>query len=134
MQLFSRGLRDDLDSAIQGVIFVQQLQISTAAAKHFGKHLAKIRPHFCKCVCEKLLGGRIDPGDHIEQFTPRICQVRVLRFEKAMAFFQFIILLDGIEIDRSHAVELTRQLRYQFLKIIIGRRWESCIGAFQLGP
>ena len=39
-----------------------------------------------------------------------------------MAFLQLIILLDSIEIDRSHVVELTGELTNQLLKIIIGRR------------
>ena len=51
-----------------------------------------------------------------------------------MAFFQFVILLDSVEIDGSHVVELARKLGNQVLKIIIGRRWGSHVGAFQLRP
>jgi len=68
---------------IQGVILVQQLQVSTAAAKQFGKHLAKIRAYLFKGIRKEFLSGGIDSAYYIEQFPPRICQVRILRFPES---------------------------------------------------
>ena len=65
---------------------------------------------------------RIDLRDDIQQFTPRIGQIGVLRFQKTIALLEFIVFLDGVEIHRTHVVELAGKIGDEFLLIFFCSR------------
>ena len=116
MQLFAGRFRDDVDAAIERIVFVEQDEVGAAAAKKLGEHFAKVDPHLGERFGKELFGRLIDPGDHVEQFAARIRQVGHLCFEESVALFEFVVFLDGVEVDRSHRVELAGHLLDDFPK------------------
>ena len=103
-------LRDDVDAALERIVFIEQHEVGFAAAEELGEHLAEVDPDLLEGLREKLLGRLIDLRDDVEQFAARVRQVGVLRFEEGVTLLEFVVFLDGVEIHRAHRVELARQL------------------------
>src|SRR5439155_5253441 len=69
--------------------------------------------------------------NHIEQLATRIGEIVILRVEKLVSFFQLVVLVNGIEVNRTHVVELRAKIRDDFLKInvaevdrVLRTRWQ----------
>src|SRR5207302_10235264 len=57
----------------------------------------------------------------LEQLSARRREIVVLRFQEAMAFFELIVLVNGVEINRAYVVELARQIGNHLWQIGAGR-------------
>ena len=121
LQLFARRLGDDLDSAVERIVFIHQRQVGASAAEEFGKHFRKVDPHLGKGFGKQFLGRRIDLRDHVEQFAARIGEIVVLGFEEFVSLFQLVVFLYGFEIDRTHVVELAGEIGDQVLQVFFGK-------------
>ncbi len=72
MQLLARWLGDDVDPAIERIVFVEQHQIRAPAAEKLGEHFPEIDPHLGESFGEELFGRLIDSRDDVEQLAPRV--------------------------------------------------------------
>ena len=110
LQLFARRFCADLNSAVERIILIEQGQVCAPAAEELAKHFAEVHTHLCERLSEQLPRGRIDLRNHVEQFAARICEIVILPFEEFVAFLELVVLMDGIEIDRAHVVELATKI------------------------
>ena len=106
LQLFPGRFGGDLDAAVERIVLVQQRQVRAPAAEQLGKHFAEIRSHLIKRFGKQFPGSEIDSRDHVEQLVSRIGEIGILPFEKFVTLFQLVVLVDSIQINRAHVIEL----------------------------
>src|ERR1051326_4641595 len=115
--MFPGRLGRNFDSAVERIILVQQRQVRASATEKLREHFTKIDSHLSKRFAEYPSGGRVDLRNHIQQLAPRIFKIGVLCLEKLVSFFEFIVLLNGLEIYRAHVIELRAKIGDELLKI-----------------
>ena len=109
---------------LSGSLSSRSDKIRAAAAEELREHLAEVDPHLRERVREELLRRAVDLRDDVQQLFARGGEIVVLRFEKTVALLEFVVFVDGVEIDRAHVVELTGQLgddRFELRAIDVGR-------------
>ncbi len=109
---------------LSGSLSSTEREVRAAAAEQLREHLAEVDPDLREGFGEELLRRVVDLRDHVQQLLARIGQVVVLRFEKTITLLEFIVLLDGVEVDRAHVVELAGELgddRVELGGIDVGR-------------
>src|SRR5262249_3546383 len=116
LQLFPRRLGDDLDATVERIVLIQQRQIRAPAAAQLGKHFTEIHPNLLKRVGKQFSCSGINARDDVKQLASRIREIRVLRFEKFVTLLKFVVLVDSIQIYRTHIVELCSKIGDQLLQ------------------
>ena len=74
-------------------------------------------PYLSKGLAEQLFRGRVDLRNHIQQFATRIGKVIVLRFEKLVSLFQFVVLVNSVQVHWPHVIELRSKVANKLFDI-----------------
>ena len=126
MQLFARRPGGDLDSAVERVVFIQQRQVCTPAAEEFCEHFAEVGLHLRKGVIKQFSGRRVNLRNHIEQLAARICKIIILCFEKFVALFEFVVLMNSIKVHRAHVIQLALEFFNELFDIWRSKSRRAC--------
>src|SRR5205807_802401 len=110
--------RRDLDAAVERIVLVLENKIGAPAVEKLAEHLAEIDPDLLEGFCEKFLGRAVDPCDHVKDLAARGDEIAVLRFEKTVALFEFVVLVHGLEIARPHVLELPGEIGDELFEIL----------------
>src|SRR4029077_7625199 len=102
---------------VERVVFIQQGQVCASAPEELFEHFTEADPYLSKSLAEQLPCSRVDLRNHIEQFATRIGKVIILRFEKAVSLFQFVVLMNGIQVHGAHVIELCPKVANQLIEI-----------------
>ena len=105
LQFFARRPGDDLDAAAQHVLLIDQYEVGLAPLEHLGEQRAKVVPNLLEGGPEHIRGLGVDLLDHLEQLLFGFDEVVMLCGQKLVPLLGFLVLLDGDEVHRPHAVD-----------------------------
>src|SRR5207244_3527915 len=91
------------------------------AAEQLGKHFTEIRANLFERVGKQFSCSGINARDHVEQLAPRIRKIGVLRLEKFVTLLKFVVLVDSVQIYRTHVVQLAPKFHDEFFQIDLGK-------------
>src|SRR5206468_9988881 len=122
---FARRLGADFDSAVERIVFVEQGQVCAPPAKELFEHFTEVDPYLSKGLAEQLFRSRVDLRNHIQQSATRIGKVIVLRFEKLVSLFQFVVLVNSVQVNWPHVIELRSKVANKLFDIRRGELWRA---------
>ena len=79
-------------------------------AEEFFEHVAEVDADLGEGLGEAALGLLVDALDDGEEFGFGGDEVVVLIAEEVVAFFEFVVFLDGVDVDRAHGFDLTLEI------------------------
>src|SRR5262249_24324281 len=109
LELLSRRTRNDVDSALQDVVFVHQNQVRFAAAKDLGEHGSKILSDLLERCSKHFTCLNVDPVDDVEQLRFGLNEVVVLFAEELVALFGLLVFFNRHKVYRAHFVQALLQ-------------------------
>src|SRR5262249_36586681 len=95
LQSLARGLRNDVDAALQHVALVQEPQVALAAPEQDLEYVDKILPDLRECVLKLLDRAPVDVGDRLLRIGDRLLDVGALPLQELMTLVELLILLEG---------------------------------------
>ena len=102
-ELGTRGLRDNLDTALQWVFSLDHREVSGTAFEEPREGEREVLAHLFKRIGEELERGLVEFLDRLGEFFLRLPEVVALLSEEVVAVPQGGILLDGDEVHGAHA-------------------------------
>jgi hypothetical protein len=101
----------DLDAGFERVGLVDESEVSLAfLAEEFLEHVAEVEAHLGEGFGKAALGFLVDALDHGEQLGLGVDEIIVLVAEEIVALLEFIVFLDGIDVDGAHGLDLALEV------------------------
>ena len=105
LQLLAGRLGDNVDAGLERVILIHEDEIRLTSAEELGEHDLEVIPDLVEGIGKEFLRGAIDLADHLQQLGLRVDEVGILLLEEDLALFEFLVFLNGLDIDGAHGVE-----------------------------
>jgi len=108
---FAGRLRDDLDPALERIVFVEQRQAGAATTEQRAEHVLEVAIDGAERLIESLAGRLVDAGDRLARLRDRIDQVLALCGEKRMTGFELVVLFDRHHVHGPESLDLDNAAR-----------------------
>ena len=105
------GCGDDLDAALERIVFVEQRQAGAAAAEQRAERLLEVRVDGGERLGEALPRRLVDALDRFAGLRDRVDEVLALRREERVARLELVELLDRHHVHRAEPIDLRRAAR-----------------------
>src|SRR5262245_7356047 len=115
LQALAGRLRDDLDAALERIVFVEQREAGAAAAEERAERLLEVAVDGGERLAEPLLRRLVDALDRFGGLRDRLDEIFPLRGEEHVAALELVELLDRHHVHRAEAIDLAAQRRNRFL-------------------
>ena len=129
----ARGRDFDFDAGFQHIAFVREVEPRMAAAEQFFKDLLEVVVDLLEARREQLFHLAAQFSDHAGQLALGLFDVRDLGFQEVVTFLDFLIFLDGADVDVAQTADLAADLGHAAAQLGQGFKLDAEVFRFACG-